>query len=670
MGLKVQWNHFTLIIVIIVIFSMSPIDVKADSESYWSSNWEKNNIVRLSTGATGYEGHEINRPAGVYDEVLYLYQRPTSRPVNPFLKRQDTPIFTFMDEYGFQPQTYWMHYQQGEEILWVGQICQLDSSGNLLYFPAATVLLKNTEFYGVTISDTVNCNELIGVCYYNGKWYAGERSGDTVNQKSPTYPRGGGLWESKDGINWVRYTSPEKEDPLPHPYGRELHLATLNGHLYGFYQASSKTTTLIRRLNTDENVCESPLDQGLVPFQIHPEGFDWQGYIPLRTGEDLGWFDGNTLRFQHFQTIAGREVRDAIPIGLYKNNLILTVRSGDEYTVLSLSEPFGEPTQIAANWMEGWGVRGIVNGDYAYLGVMCPGYSALDRLLLKESEDDSQPILLSDYDYWVAFVNQNEAQGKEWYLNLPYTWWHGLSKVQFIGRLLHHLTKQDEPLWILLRNEADSSTYVTIDNVAVSDVRANVGTIQQVGFHAMWAHNSSNVNGGLIFINGTEYVTNEIGWVSLTADSSVVQKKTWVVTEVNCDGFTTYNQPIPNPSIIWDSIQIIEGGVTWQTVWIKAVYEYDGEVIDNTKGFLYANDQPLTWSSKGSRWEYSTLLPIEVHVTDVTDAHYGLTVFTDTVGVLIVPLWLQFWIWITIGIGLAVVMKSLLKKYSEQKSIL
>ena len=328
----------------------------------------------------------------------------------------------------------------------------MNSSGDILYLPAATVLLKNNNFDKAIIPDTVNCNELIGISYYNDKWYAGERSGDTFNHKTPTYPRGGGLWESTDGINWIRHTSPEMEDPINRTYGRELLLATLNGHLYGFYQGSSIAKTPIRRLNTNENICESPLmNQGLVPFQIHEEDFDWKGYIPLRTGEELGWFDGNTLKFQHFGSIEGREVRDAIPIGLYENNLIITVRSGDEYTVLSLSEPSGEPDKIAANWMEGSDVRGTIDGDYAYLGVMGPGYSALDRMLLKENEEPQQ-VLLNDYEYWVAFVNENEANGKEWYINVPYTWWYGFSKIQFIGRLMNHITKQDEPLWIMLKD--------------------------------------------------------------------------------------------------------------------------------------------------------------------------------------------------------------------------
>ena len=667
---RFQCRLFLLILLTNIFISVSII--KADSESYWLNNWKKNDIKRLSIGATGYEGYEINRPAVLNDEIYYLYQRPTSRPVNPFLRYNDIPVFTFRNEYGSHPQTFWMHYKHGDEILWVGQILQLSSSGDILYLPAATILLKDTIFYGTTISDTANSNELIGVCYYNGKWYAGERSGDTFNHLTPTYPRGGGLWESTDGINWVRHTSPEMEDPINLAYGRELLLATLSGHLYGFYQGSSNTKTLIRRLNTNENIYESPFqDQGLVPFQIHAEGFDWKGYIPLRTGEDLGWFDGNTLQFQHFGPIEGREVRDAIPIGLYENNLILTVRSGDEYTLLSLSEPLGEPVKIAANWMEGSDVRGVVDGDFAYLGVRAPGYSALDRILLKENEEPTQ-ILLNDYEYWVAFVNENEENGKEWYINVPYSWWHGLSKVQFIGRLMNHIAKQDELLWIILKEE-DASFHVKIDKGYVSDERADLGSVQTVGFHAIWANNGSNVNGGLIFINGTEYITNGTGWVNFTDLSSTIQKKTWLVTEINCNGITTYIQTVTNLSIIWDRINItlsiadtkIDIGSNATINW-TGVYEYDMSIF---RGSITLNSTQTFHNSVGKRG-YTVLLiedPAYSLTSQTSNDIYGIW---DTSEVPIIQIWLQGRFWIIVStIMILVLAVYLMKKNSGHFSI-
>jgi hypothetical protein len=41
-------------------------------------------------------------------------------------------------------------------------------------------------------------------------------------------------------------------------------------------------------------------------------------------------------------------------------------------------------------------------------------------------------------------VNDNEAQGKNWYNGLPDNWWHGKSKEQFLKDLKDHL---DNPAW-------------------------------------------------------------------------------------------------------------------------------------------------------------------------------------------------------------------------------
>ena len=80
-------------------------------------------IIRISTGASGFEGHEINRPVEKDGVIYYLYQRPTTRPVNSFNmlinSNVDVPAFTFMNEFGTQPQTYWVWYLHENISLWV-----------------------------------------------------------------------------------------------------------------------------------------------------------------------------------------------------------------------------------------------------------------------------------------------------------------------------------------------------------------------------------------------------------------------------------------------------------------------------------------------------------------------------------------------------------------------
>jgi hypothetical protein len=449
--------------------------------------------------------------------------------------------------------------------------------------------------------------------------------------------------------------------------------------------------------------------------------------------------------------------------------------------------------------------------------------------------------------------------------------------------------------------------YVEIDHAYVSDVRVDVGTVQTVSLHAIWANNGSDVNNGRLYINGTESITNETGWAIVSDYSSIVQKRTWQVSAVNCTGITIYLQTTANPTIIWDRVQlnlsvfddnridvgsdvaidfigvyefdgspfegtillndtttqfnvgkytyevegitdpnyglqafisnnvvcifdrinlhlsvedsridieanatiswsgvyeydttsfigsmilndtqtsystvdrhgyrvasivdpsygllvftsnsisvifdkllitlsitsdrvcvgtnatidwvgiyaydnssfhgtiilnstqtlyetigkrgytvlsiinstyglthftsnnifciwdrikIIDGGVTWYTIWFKAVTEYDNDSIDVLKGTLYANGEPMAWSNDRHRWEYTVWLPIEVRITDVTYFECELTLINDTVGVLIVPIWMQWWFLSTISTGIVLILVLYFLKIYPQK---
>ena len=95
---------------------------------------------------------------------------------------------------------------------------------------------------------------------------------------------------------------------------------------------------------------------------------------------------------------------------------------------------------------------------------------------------------------------------------------------------------------------------------------------------------------------------------------------------------------------VWDRIKIIQGGVSNQTtkignlesVWFKAVYEFDKEEFTGDKGSIYVDDLPMTWSSLDKAWKYSTKLDAEgmltFKVSKVEDSKYGLTKFIDAVG--------------------------------------
>ena len=60
----------------------------------------------------------------------------------------------------------------------------------------------------------------------------------------------------------------------------------------------------------------------------------------------------------------------------------------------------------------------------------------------------------------------------------------------------------------------ETSDSVIIDHAFVSDERADVSSVQTIGFHAKW-NNGSDVVGGSIYVNGTNYVTNSTGWINV-----------------------------------------------------------------------------------------------------------------------------------------------------------
>ncbi len=95
--------------------------------------------------------------------------------------------------------------------------------------------------------------------------------------------------------------------------------------------------------------------------------------------------------------------------------------------------------------------------------------------------------------------------------------------------------------------------------------------------------------------------------------------------------------------VIFDQVIIVDGGVSRkstyvglsETIWFKAVYEYDSEVFDGSKGVLYVNREPMEWSFERNRWEKEYTLDssqkVSFKVTGVVDDKYGLTTINNAV---------------------------------------
>jgi len=195
------------------------------------------------------------------------------------------------------------------------------------------------------------------------------------------------------------------------------------------------------------------------------------------------------------------------------------------------------------------------------------------------------------------------------------------------------------------------SSFVIIDQTFVSDAEADLGSLQTVGIHAQWANNGSDVVAGTLYINGTEYITNDTGWASFVSTSPFVGHMIWSITGVNCGGISTYVQTASSPSILWNQIKVFDGGVTEQSpilgetivVWFKALYAYDDEVFNDAKGILYINGSPATWLTTNNRWECSLVATAigttSYTVSEVNDSLQGLTSIDDRAGPQTVTVW-------------------------------
>ncbi len=194
---------------------------------------------------------------------------------------------------------------------------------------------------------------------------------------------------------------------------------------------------------------------------------------------------------------------------------------------------------------------------------------------------------------------------------------------------------------------------VTIDKVLTTDDRADVGSVQRVMYHAVWKRNETDVENGVLYVNGTGYPLNSSGWAVFETTSEEVGRMTWRVTGFDANGLYDYEQVSPDPAVIWDRIKVVD---VWaknervdlgseQQIYVKARYEYDGEPF--IQGKLLMNGSAMVWEPLEERWHldvsYQTVASYDFKVDGVTDDLYHLTVFDDEVSPLTM-VWDRIWV--------------------------
>ena len=166
-------------------------------------------------------------------------------------------------------------------------------------------------------------------------------------------------------------------------------------------------------------------------------------------------------------------------------------------------------------------------------------------------------------------------------------------------------------------------------DLSISDDRIDVDEEPIVVTMATYAYDSAPFEGE---INLNSPTLTRVG--KYTYNVSGVSDPIYGITQYQSNDVTC----------ILDRMKIIDGGVSnseskvkeSETVWFKAVYEYDDEVFDGSKGTLEINGESGQWSETNQRWElmYTPDEPTSMtfEVTGIIDETYGLTSLNDIAG--------------------------------------
>ncbi len=196
--------------------------------------------------------------------------------------------------------------------------------------------------------------------------------------------------------------------------------------------------------------------------------------------------------------------------------------------------------------------------------------------------------------------------------------WKGIWATSMVDYIADEMDKQfvyNSIVWL------STLTHVVVDDAFATDARTSVSDQEQVGFHAKWSHDGSDVTEGTLYVNGISHPLNGTGWTDFPVEYNSVGKRQWTVTGVDCSGVTIYEQIVIDPEIIWDKVQVtltiaddhINAGDSANVIRI-ATYQYDGTMFTGT---LTLNDT-LTKNTVG-KYGYT--------VTSISDPTYGITKF-------------------------------------------
>ncbi len=152
-------------------------------------------------------------------------------------------------------------------------------------------------------------------------------------------------------------------------------------------------------------------------------------------------------------------------------------------------------------------------------------------------------------------------------------------------------TPQNKPTQELITQWYSQTRQVAvIDQTFITSEKCIVNQVQSVGFHVSWEHDGSDVINAIVQINGTDYVTNSTGWISLSVSYDTVGKRSWVVTDVQHPTANGYLIATEVPSIVWDNtdvdVKVVSESFGVSKVIVKLFQEYDGTAVTGAATFV------------------------------------------------------------------------------------
>lgn len=187
---------------------------------------------------------------------------------------------------------------------------------------------------------------------------------------------------------------------------------------------------------------------------------------------------------------------------------------------------------------------------------------------------------------------------------------------------------------------------VKVVSLSAEDTRIDVGSTAYLTVQLIYEYDNTYVTSGSFTLNGLTLNHQGNGNWKTTDSKSSVQTVAYnlVIGRDDTYGLSTVNMNEKHITIIWDRLQIIDGGTTKETlmlgdtvtIWFTAAYEIDNAAFTNANGTLYLNGYPMTWSTTKTRWEYAYTATspgtVAFIITGVNDLSQGLTVINDLAG--------------------------------------